>query len=97
MSETRSDRDLKKLNDDFRSKHKDSAAHVLSAINVNKYLGADANQCAKEAVKLVEAMDSLTIDDGSSILKFLKDGGSSGVAEFQKAAATRWPEATVLA
>ena len=88
--------DLKHFNEQFRTKHKDSPSHVLSAILVEEKLGGDKGKLAKELVDLV-SLDSITLEEASDALQVLQSWRSNETETFKKAATAKWPEAAAFA
>ncbi|EON97666.1 putative nmda receptor-regulated protein 1 protein [Phaeoacremonium minimum UCRPA7] len=88
--------DLKHFNQQFRTKHKDSPSHVLSAILVEEKLGGDKGKLAKELVDLV-SLDSITLEEASDALQVLQSWRSNETEAFKKAATAKWPEAAAFA
>ena len=88
--------DLKKYNDEFQAKNKNSPAHVLAAIRTKKMLGEDGKKCDKEVTGLLD-IPSVTFTDAIDALETLKCWWSAEVEAFRKAALTKWPEVTRLA
>lgn len=88
--------DLKKLNDEFLSQHKDSPQHVLAAIRAKRTLGEDEAKCDKEVTGILD-IPGIGFEDAIVALETLKRLRSSEEATFQKAALAKWPEVTRLA
>ncbi|KAI0020512.1 NMDA receptor-regulated protein 1-domain-containing protein [Xylariomycetidae sp. FL0641] len=88
--------DLKKYNADFEANHKDSAAHVVSAIKVRKLLGEDQKTCEKGLIDVLK-LDSAEHDSAAEAMGLLAQWRSSEVEAFKKAAHEKWPEVTMFA
>ncbi len=88
--------DLKKLNQDFRAKHQDSAEHVHAAIRTAHLLGEDKTKAEKELVDLLQ-LKSVTPSTAEEVLATLEQWGGSGVVPFKKAASGKWPEVGIFA
>ncbi|TGJ86498.1 hypothetical protein E0Z10_g2274 [Xylaria hypoxylon] len=87
--------DLKKYNPEFLERHKDSAAHVVSAIKIRKLLGEDQKACEKALFDVL----SLNTDDwepAAEALGLLFQWRSSEAEAFRKAADETWPEVTLF-
>jgi len=88
--------DLKKLNAEFKSKHRGSAKHLLAAVRVDKLLGADQGLCEKETLGVMDIKD-LTLEDASVVLETLRAWASPEVEAFKLRARGKWPEALIFA
>ena len=88
--------DLKKLNSDFRAKHKESTEHAHAAIRAAYLLGQDKASSEKELVNLLQ-LKSVTFAAASNIIETLKQWGGSEVGAFKKAASEKWPNVSLLA
>ncbi|KAI1423372.1 tetratricopeptide [Xylaria sp. FL1777] len=87
--------DLKQYNNEFLEKHKDSAAHVVSAIKVRKLLGEDQKTCEK-ALFGVLSLKSEDWEPAAEALGLLYQWRSSEADAFRKAADETWPEVTLF-
>ncbi|KAI1325012.1 tetratricopeptide [Xylariaceae sp. FL0255] len=88
--------DLKKYNQDFLSKHKDSSAHVVSAVKVQKILGEDTKKCEKD-LNGVLSLKNADWEPAAEALGLLAQWRSSEVDAFRKAAHETYPEVTLFA
>jgi hypothetical protein len=90
--------DLKKYNDEYFSKHKDSPAHVRSALYVRQQL--DSNSISQNEKDLQSTLSSqkLTLEDIQESLKLLDEWNSSANVKraFVETARKTWPDATIL-
>ncbi|KAI1304829.1 tetratricopeptide [Xylaria venustula] len=87
--------DLKKYNAEFLEKHKNSAAHVVSAIKVQKLLGEDQKTCEKSLFGIL-GLKSDDWEPAAEALGLLFQWRSSEADAFRKAAAETWPEVTLF-
>lgn len=87
---------LKKYNDDFETKHKDSAPHAIGAIKTKKHLGEDQAKVEKELTEVIsiQGVDYLAAQE---VLGLLRSWRSTEVDGFKKKAAEKWPEVTAFA
>lgn len=88
--------DLKKFNEDFAVKHKDSALHLLSTIRARKTLGEEKAKCEKDLVGLLQ-LKQISFTEAGEVLQSLEAWRSSEVEGFKAAARGKWPEATMFA
>ncbi|KAI0146476.1 tetratricopeptide [Pestalotiopsis sp. NC0098] len=88
--------DLKKYNNDFETKHKDSAPHAIGAIKTKKHLGEDQAKVEKELTEVIsiQGVDYLAAQE---VLGLLRSWRSTEVDGFKKKAAEKWPEVTAFA
>ncbi|KAF2964432.1 hypothetical protein GQX73_g9157 [Xylaria multiplex] len=87
--------DLKKYNADFLKKHKESAAHVVSAVKIRKLLGEDQKACEKALFDVL----SLKTEDWEPAAEahgLLLQWRSGEAEAFRKAAGETWPEVTAF-
>lgn len=88
--------DVKKFNESFEAKHKDSARHALAVIKAKKLLGEDQGKCEKELAGLMK-LQSIGFGEAGEVLETLRSWRSSEVEGFKSAAQAKWPEVTRLA
>lgn len=88
--------DLKKYNDEFEAKHKDSAPHVVAAIKAKKHLGEDQAKVEKELTEVI-SIQGVDFEVAQEVLELLRSWRSKEVDGFKKQAAQKWPEVTVFA
>ncbi|OTA87776.1 hypothetical protein M434DRAFT_399365 [Hypoxylon sp. CO27-5] len=88
--------DLKKFNDDFKEKHKDSPSHVISAIQAEKLLGGDKKKSEKDLAGVLN-LKGIQHDQAIEVLALLKSWRSSEADAFKEAAHEKWPEVTAFA
>lgn len=88
--------DLAKVNQEFREKHKASAQHVLASIRVQAALGEDRGKLGKDVVGLLQT-PGVELEDAIDAQELLVGWKSAEVDEFRKAAAGKWPEASLFA
>ncbi|KAI1383004.1 N-terminal acetyltransferase A, auxiliary subunit [Hypoxylon trugodes] len=88
--------DLKKFNADFKEKHKDSAAHVISAIKIERLLGEDKKKSEKDLVAALSLKD-IEHEQATESLALLRQWRSAEVDAFKTAAHQKWPEVTAFA
>jgi peptide alpha-N-acetyltransferase len=88
---------LSQYNDEYLSKHKDSARHTLSASRVHKLLSPDsAARYEKDAANVIK-LPSITMDEAKEALDLLRSWNSSEADGFRTSAAAKWPNATAFA
>lgn len=87
--------DLAKYNAEFESRHKDSALHILSAVSAKRLLGKNKSEVDKQLLDVLD-LPSTTFVDAAEVLSTLRGWKSTEVSAFQKAAQSKWPEATRL-
>ncbi|KAI1130058.1 tetratricopeptide [Nemania abortiva] len=87
--------DLKKYNAEFLEKHKDSAAHVVSAVKIQKLLGEDQKTCEKGLFGVL-SLKSADWEPAAEALGLLLQWRSSEAEAFKKAAQEAWPEVTLF-
>lgn len=89
---------LEQWNDSFLAAHKDSVAHVQSALDCRQLLKPDSKaQCAKDLSSTLD-LANITIDQAVAGLNLLNQWGCDEAAKtayIQKASA-KWPEASVF-
>ncbi|KAI0380641.1 N-terminal acetyltransferase A, auxiliary subunit [Hypomontagnella monticulosa] len=88
--------DLKKYNASFLEKHKNSSAHVISAIKTERLLGEDKKKSEKDLVGVLKLGD-VQHEQAIEALALLKQWRSSEADAFKKAAHEKWPEVTAFA
>lgn len=88
--------DLAKLNQEFRERHKDSAQHVLASIRVRAALGEDRSVVSKHVLGLLET-PGVAVEDAVDAQELLAGWKSAELGTFKKAAAAKWPEASLFA
>lgn len=88
--------DLAKVNQEFREKHKTSAQHVLASIRVQAVLGEDCGKLGKDVVGLLQT-PGVELEDGVDAQELLVGWKSAELDGFKKAAAGKWPEASLFA
>ncbi|KAI1367885.1 tetratricopeptide [Xylaria arbuscula] len=87
--------DLKKYNAEFLDKNKDSPAHAVSAIKIQKLLGEDQKTCEKALFDILK-MKSDDWEPAAESLGLLYQWRSSEADAFRKAAEETWPEVTLF-
>jgi N-alpha-acetyltransferase 15/16, NatA auxiliary subunit len=87
--------DLAKHNEEFRQRHKNSAPHVLATIRVQDSLGVDRARLGKEVVGLLQ-IEGVGLREASDAQELLKSWKSGELEAFKKAAAQKWPEASLF-
>lgn len=88
--------DLAKVNQEFRGTHKASAQHVLASIRVQAVLGEDRGKLGKDVVGLLQ-IPGLELEDAVDAQELLVGWKSAELDDFKKAAAGKWPEASLFA
>ncbi|GAW11938.1 hypothetical protein ANO14919_012910 [Xylariales sp. No.14919] len=87
--------DLKKYNAEFLAEHKDSAAHVVSAVKIQKLLGEDQKTCEKGLFGVL-SLKTDNWEPAAEALGLLLQWRSSEAEAFRKAADETWPEVTLF-
>lgn len=87
--------DLKKYNADFLEKHKDSPAHVVSGVKIQKLLGEDQKTCEKALFDIL-TLDAADWEPAAEALGLLFQWRSGDGEAFRKAAQEKWPEVTLF-
>ena len=88
---------LAELNDEYLSKHNDSAQSTFSALTIRKLLSPSSATDAVKGVTAVLALPSITFEEAKDGLELLKSWNSAEVASYRASAAKKWPEASVFA
>jgi N-alpha-acetyltransferase 15/16, NatA auxiliary subunit len=88
---------LTQFNNDYLSKHKDCARRTLSGLSVRKLLAHDLAPSADADVVNVLKIEGVTTEEAVEGLELLQRWKSGEVEAFRKAAAAKWPKATVFA
>lgn len=88
--------DLAKVNQEFREKHKASAKHVLASLRVRAALGEDHGKLGRDVVGLLQVPE-IELEDAIDAQEVLAGWKSNELDGFKKAAAGKWPEASVFA
>lgn len=87
---------LSQYNDEYLSKNKDCARRTLLALKIRKLLAPDsAGQCGKDMMGVLK-LPSITSEEATEALELLGSWKSSEVENFRKAAAAKWPKATIF-
>ncbi|KAI5862529.1 N-terminal acetyltransferase A, auxiliary subunit [Durotheca rogersii] len=87
--------DLKNYNADFWEKHKDSAAHVISAIKIERFLGGDKAKTEKDIATVLDIQD-VHYEQAEEALAILRQWRSSEADAFKAAAHEKWPNVTAF-
>ncbi|KAI2617732.1 N-terminal acetyltransferase A, auxiliary subunit [Hypomontagnella submonticulosa] len=88
--------DLKRYNTSFQEKHKNSSAHVISAIKTERLLGEDKKKSEKDLVGVLK-LEDVQHEQAIEALALLRQWRSSEADTFKKAAHEKWPEVTAFA
>jgi peptide alpha-N-acetyltransferase len=87
---------LSQYNDEYLSKNKDYVRRTLSALKVRKLLAPEAaTKCEKDIVGVFK-LPTISLDEAKEGLELLSSWKSSEVETFRKAAAAKWPKASVF-
>lgn len=87
---------LSQYNDEYLSRNKECARRTVSALKVRKLLVPDsAGQCGKDVVGVLK-IPSITLEEATEALELLSSWKSSEVESFRKAAAAKWPKASIF-
>jgi hypothetical protein len=87
---------LSQYNDEYLSKNMDCARRTLSALEVRKLLVPEsAGQCQKDVVGVLN-LPIVTLEEAREGLELLSSWKSSELETFRKAAAAKWPKASVF-
>ncbi|TVY86554.1 N-alpha-acetyltransferase, NatA auxiliary subunit [Lachnellula willkommii] len=88
---------LTQFNNDYLSKHKDCARRTLSGLSARKLLDHDLAPSADADVVEVLKIDDVSMEVAIEGLELLQSWKSGELEAFRKAAAAKWPNATVFA
>lgn len=88
--------DLKQYNDDFKSKHANSAPHIISAIKTSAFLGEDQAKAAKDLEDVLQIPD-VHHEQAEEVLGLLRQWRSDEAEPFKSKAHEKWPEVTAFA
>ncbi|KAK7755489.1 hypothetical protein SLS62_002419 [Diatrype stigma] len=88
--------DLKQYNADFKSKHANSAPHIISAIKTSAFLGEDQAKAAKDLESVLEIPD-VHHEQAEEVLGLLRQWRSDEAEPFKSKAHEKWPEVTAFA
>ncbi|RYP58666.1 hypothetical protein DL769_008852 [Monosporascus sp. CRB-8-3] len=90
--------DLKQYNAEFRSRHADSAPHVISAIKTAALLGfEDQAKCAKELAETVLEVPNVHFGQAEEVVGILRQWRSDEADAFRARAHEKWPQVTAFA
>lgn len=87
---------LSQYNDEYLSKHKDSARSTLSALRVQKLLSPESASSCEKGVAAVIKLPSITMQEAREAFELLNSWQSSEAESFKSSAAAKWPKATVF-
>ncbi|TVY59127.1 N-terminal acetyltransferase A complex auxiliary subunit NAA15 [Lachnellula suecica] len=88
---------LTQFNNAYLSAHKDWARRTLASLSSRKLLADSLAPSADADVVAVLKLDSVTLEEAAEGLELLKSWKSGEIEAFRKAAAAKWPKATVFA
>ncbi|RYP75814.1 hypothetical protein DL770_007331 [Monosporascus sp. CRB-9-2] len=90
--------DLQQYNTEFRSRHADSAPHVISAIKTAAVLGfEDQAKCAKELAETVLEVSNVHFEQAEEVVGILRQWRSDEAEAFRARAHEKWPQVTAFA
>jgi hypothetical protein len=84
-----------KFNDEFLSKHSNSASHVLAAHRVRKQLPSNDQKESEAGVLAILSLSNLSLEEAIEGLDTLSSWNSS-TQSYSSKAHSRWPEATIF-
>ena len=89
--------DLGVYNEDFKSKHKDSAAHLHAAARVKYFLCGDCKPSTQDMIDSLH-LDAISLADAQLGLRILEDwkAPSESIDMYRSSAREKWPEASVF-
>lgn len=87
--------DLAKFNDEFLSKHKDSARHILAVERIRKLLPNYDQRKSEADVLAILTLPSITLSEATDGLDVLVSWNSSSES-YRSKAHSIWPEATIF-
>ncbi|TVY25801.1 N-alpha-acetyltransferase, NatA auxiliary subunit [Lachnellula hyalina] len=88
---------LTQFNNDYLSKYEDCARRTLSGLSARKLLAHDLAPSTDADVVKVLKIDNVAMEEAVEGLELLQSWKSGALEAFRKAAAAKWPNATVFA